>query len=81
MLRQPGVAAASRGRLPGRAVMLGATMPTLSGTAAARRRPCVPSKRNNHHGLWRRHEIVTGSHDIAQDVELVCAHYPDGRTL
>jgi primary-amine oxidase len=61
---------------PAGAIMLGATMPTLSGTAAAAPDVMCVFERNTTTALWRRHEIVTGSHESRQDVELVVRTIP-----
>jgi primary-amine oxidase len=61
---------------PAGAVMLGATMPTLSGTAAAAPEVMCVFERNTTTALWRRYEIVTGSHESRQDVELVVRTIP-----
>ncbi|HEY0165313.1 MAG TPA: hypothetical protein VGB39_08075, partial [Sphingomicrobium sp.] len=61
---------------PAGAVMLGATLPTLSGAAAAVPHVMCAFERNTTTALWRRHEIVTGSHESRQDVELVVRTIP-----
>ena len=61
---------------PAGAVMLGATMPALNGTAAAAPDIMCAFERNTDTALWRRHEIVTGSHESRPDVELVVRTIP-----
>ena len=61
---------------PPGAVMIGATMPTLNGTAAAAPDVMCVFERNTTTALWRRYEIVTGSHESRQDVELVVRTIP-----
>ena len=61
---------------PPGAVMIGATMPTLNGTAAAAPDVMCLFERNTTTALWRRYEIVTGSHESRQDVELVVRTIP-----
>ncbi len=56
--------------------MLGATMPTLSGTAAPAPDVMCLFERNTTTALWRRYEIVTGSHESREDVELVARTIP-----
>lgn len=61
---------------PAGAVMIGATLPGLSGTAEAAPDVMCAFERNTTMALWRRHEIVTGSHESRQDVELVVRTIP-----
>ena len=61
---------------PAGAMMIAATMPTLSGSAAAAPNIMCVFERNTTIALWRRFEIVTGSHESRQDVELVVRTIP-----
>ena len=61
---------------PTGAVMVSATMPALSGKAQAAPDVMCLFERNTTTALWRRHEIVTGSHESRQDVELVVRTIP-----
>jgi len=61
---------------PAGAVMLGATLPATSGKAKAAPDVMCVFERNTTMALWRRYEIVTGSHESRQDVELVVRTIP-----
>lgn len=61
---------------PAGAVMIGATMPAPSGKAESAPDVMCAFERNTTMALWRRHEIVTGSHESRQDVELVLRTIP-----
>ena len=61
---------------PPGATMISATLPGLSGQAEPAPDVMCLFERDTTMALWRRHEIVTGSHEARQDVELVVRTIP-----
>ncbi|MBA3510368.1 hypothetical protein [Sphingomonas sp.] len=61
---------------PAGAVMISATLPGQSGEPYSARDVMCVFERNTTMPLWRRSEIVTGSHEARQDVELVLRTIP-----
>jgi primary-amine oxidase len=61
---------------PAGAVMIGASMPALNGKPVPAPNVMCAFERSTDMALWRRHEIVTDSHESRRDVELVVRTIP-----
>lgn len=61
---------------PAGAALISATLPSQSGSPYSARDVMCAFERNTTMPLWRRSEIVTGSHEGRQDIELVLRTIP-----
>jgi primary-amine oxidase len=61
---------------PAGAAMLSRTLPTESGEAETARNVMCVFERDSTVPLWRRYELVTGSHEARRDIELVVRTIP-----